>query len=107
MGLTLTYVERQDILLTYQKYPDAEICRKAVANYSRVLREKNKYDPGGCVYRSFEGFLRSGIPKFQDAAKPFERFKRAIKAGERDGGYWEQIQKELEEEEHEGKTGTD
>jgi hypothetical protein len=69
-------------------YSDAEFIQ-ALRNYKRVITEQ-VYNPGGCKYNSFLGFMLRGVEKYCDAAKPFEMFKiRAETVPKTFGTKWE------------------
>ncbi len=63
--------DRRDILATFSHYSDAEI-EAAIKNYADIIGDE-RYEITG-KYGSLTGFLRSGVEKFVDDAKPRDAY---------------------------------
>jgi hypothetical protein len=89
--------DRREIIATLSHYSDLEIY-DALENYSSMLKD-DQYDIFA-PYSSLIGFLRSGVEKFVDEAKPRDVFRKrdpaALEKAERDAVF-EQMRKEREE----------
>jgi hypothetical protein len=89
--------DRREIIATLSHYSDLELY-DAMATYSSMLKD-DQYDIFA-PYSSLIGFLRSGVEKFVDEAKPRDVFRKrdpaALEKAERDAVF-EQMRKEREE----------
>jgi hypothetical protein len=89
--------DRRQILATLSHYSDDEIA-EAIKTYAEMLTD-DRYDIFA-PYASLIGFLRSGVEKFVDEAKPREVYRKrdpaALEKAERDAVF-EQMRKEREE----------
>jgi hypothetical protein len=89
--------DRREIIATLSHYSDLEIY-DALENYSLMLKD-DQYDIFA-PYASLIGFLRSGVEKYVDEARPREVFRKrdpaALEKAERDAVF-EQMRKEREE----------
>jgi hypothetical protein len=72
--VNLTHDELSSLIKAMNTYSD-DLIIQAIKNYARILSDPQKYDPGGCEYKSFIGFLSKGVEKYCDEATPFEIFK--------------------------------
>jgi hypothetical protein len=88
--------DRREIIATLSHYSDLELY-DAMATYSSMLKD-DQYDIFA-PYASLIGFLRSGVEKFVDEAKPRDVFRKrdpaALEKAERDAVF-EQMRKERE-----------
>lgn len=72
-SLNMREKDRADSLRTLSVYSDEEIAG-AIRNYSEIL--KSSEHEAFPIYPTFAGFLATGIEKYADDAKPFERCRK-------------------------------
>jgi hypothetical protein len=65
---------RKDLVCVWKAAPDSLRNNKAMANYAKIRGQPNTYNMAGCVYKSFEGFVKNGLDKYSDDVQPFKRF---------------------------------
>jgi predicted phage replisome organizer len=81
-AMTMAPDDRSNCLRAVQAYSDAEISR-SLENYEGIRKSQEHRIPA--PYRSFAGFMRGGVEKFVDSAKPWDEYKEAVKD---DGGVY-------------------
>jgi DNA-binding transcriptional ArsR family regulator len=85
--------DRRQILATLSHYSDNEIA-EAIKTYAEMLTD-DRYDIFA-PYASLIGFLRSGVEKFVDEAKPRDVFrKRSAAEASQEKIDWEKIREDL------------
>jgi hypothetical protein len=85
--------ERREVLATFTYYSDDEIAA-AIKTYAEMLKD-DQYDIFA-PYASLIGFLRSGVEKYVDEAKPWDVFKkRSAAEASQEKIDWEKIREDL------------
>lgn len=94
--ISLSPVEIQDLTPIWRTY-SASVTTQAMANYLTVMQDDSTYDMRGCKYNSMFGFLKKGVDKYCDAAKPLEVFMRESSRNQEDEDLRERIRRINEE----------
>jgi hypothetical protein len=76
VSIDLSMPQRDEYLNAYKVFPDVSEFIKAIQNYAFVLRNPKDFDTRGSRYDSYLGFIKLGLGKYCDDAKPFENFRR-------------------------------
>jgi hypothetical protein len=80
LPISMPQEARGAALRTLGAYTDAEV-KTAIANYSKILANPSAWEAFP-RYTGFQGFMASGVERYCDEARPFERMKVKPKAGE-------------------------